>query len=115
MIWTMAWLSFFGGRTGAIAPSPAISGSSAGSPAARSSLNMFQQTQHSSSPPSSVMPGMARISTAMTAKTMRMTVAAAMPMKIAFCLSSAARPAAAIPMTMTLSPDRTRLMAMTSR
>ncbi len=50
-----------------------------------------------------------------SAKMMRSTVAAPMPTRIALRRWSAGKPAAAMPMTMALSPARTRSIAMTWR
>lgn len=58
---------------------------------------------------------MARSSTATIEKTMRVRVAATMPMTIARARRWSARPAAAMAMTTTLSPDSTTLMKTISR
>ena len=81
--------------------------------APRNSRHIFQQTHSSRMPPASSRPTIASSSTAISANTMRSTVAATMPTRIARARCSGGKPAAASPMTTALSPASTRSIMMT--
>src|SRR5262249_2213136 len=73
----------------------------------------LQHTQRRRSPPASRRPTSLRSCVVIPANTMRSAVAAPIPMRIAFVRCSCGKPAAAKPMTMALSPARTRSIMMT--
>jgi hypothetical protein len=74
----------------------------------RSSRHIFQHTHSSRKPPASSRPTMASSWTVMSASPMRMTTAAARPIRMALRRCSWGRAAAARPTATALSPARTR-------
>ena len=79
----------------------------------RSSRNIFQLTQSRRMPPASTSPTTCNNWVVAAANVMRRTVAAMIPTRTAFVRCSSGNPAAAKPMTMALSPAKTKSIMMT--